>query len=78
MTPAIAGEAATAVDGFDGGAEMQNKFRLVALAVRRARQLHAGARPRVERGSHKLVRVAVLEVLAGTISWSVADKAAQS
>lgn len=52
-------------------ADDQNKFRLVVLAVKRARQLHAGARPRVEAGNHKILAVAVLEVGAGLVSWDM-------
>jgi DNA-directed RNA polymerase subunit K/omega len=43
----------------------------VTLALQRAKQLQNGARPRVDPGSHKLLRVALLEVTAGMISWDV-------
>jgi DNA-directed RNA polymerase omega subunit len=49
---------------------LENKFRLVILSFQRARQLQNGARPRVESGGHKPARIAMLEVLAGLISWS--------
>ena len=51
-----------------------NKFRLVTLAFQRAKQLQNGARPRVEPGDHKSQRIAMLEVLAGAISWSLTEK----
>ncbi len=51
----------------------ENKFRLVVLTAHRARQLHGGARPRVETNGHKMVRVALLEVMAGMVSWSLLD-----
>lgn len=53
----------------------QNKFRLVTVAFQRARQLKAGARPRVDPGNHNTVRVATLEVMAGVVSWHVEDPA---
>ena len=49
-----------------------NRFHLLALAFQRVSQLHAGARPRVPAGHHKPTRLALLEVLADTISWSLA------
>ncbi len=47
-------------------------FHLVAVVFQRAKQLKSGARPRVDAGSHKATRVALLEVLADTVSWSTA------
>lgn len=49
-----------------------NRFHISALAFQRAQQLKLGARPRVDAGVHKIATVAVLEVLADTISWSTA------
>jgi DNA-directed RNA polymerase subunit K/omega len=46
-------------------------FHVAALAFQRARQLQAGARPRVESTSRAVTRISVLEVLADTISWTV-------
>jgi len=48
-------------------------FQLVRLAALRAKQLQAGARPRVETMGHTVLRVALLEVEAGMVSWNVAD-----
>jgi len=49
-------------------------FHVAALAFQRARQLQAGARPRVESASRSPARLAVLEVLADAISWTVVPK----
>jgi hypothetical protein len=42
-------------------------FHLATVMFRWVGQLRAGARPRVEVRDHKLLRVALLEVMAGTI-----------
>jgi DNA-directed RNA polymerase omega subunit len=56
---------------FEAG-EADNKFRLVVIALQRARQLQGGARPRVENiGRHKFLWVALQEVMAGHVSWDV-------
>ena len=52
----------------------RNRFHLLALAFQRVGQLHAGARPRVPVEHHKLTRLALLEVMADTISWSLATE----
>lgn len=53
---------------------LQNRFHLAAVAFLRAKQLQAGARPRVvPMGRQKPVTLALREVLADTISWSVED-----
>ena len=52
-----------------------SRFHLVALAFQRAKQLQAGARPRVDAAGHKPTRLALLEVMADTISWTVEPKA---
>ena len=41
-----------------------------AIAFLRTKQLKEGARSRVENAGHKATYLAVLEVLANTISWS--------
>jgi len=43
------------------------------VAFLRAKQLQCGARPHVEPERHKPTHIALLEVLADTISWSVED-----
>jgi DNA-directed RNA polymerase subunit K/omega len=40
------------------------------VVFQRAKQLQNGARPRVDAGNHKPTRVALMEVLADTVSWS--------
>jgi DNA-directed RNA polymerase omega subunit len=50
---------------------LQDKFRLIVVTFQRAKQLQNGARPRVDPGDHKFARVAMLEVMAGMVSWSV-------
>jgi len=47
-------------------------FHLVSVVFQRAKQLQNGARPRVDAGEHKPTRVALMEVLADTVSWSAA------
>jgi len=51
--------------------DVDSKFRFITVASQRAKQLQAGAKPRVEVRSRKSTRVAVNEVLAGAISWEV-------
>jgi DNA-directed RNA polymerase omega subunit len=51
-----------------------SRFHLVSLAFQRAKQIQAGARPRVDAAGHKPTRVALLEVIADTISWTVEEK----
>jgi DNA-directed RNA polymerase omega subunit len=46
-------------------------FHLVRLTSLRAKQLQAGARPRVEPNGDKVLRIALREVLAGLVSWNV-------
>jgi DNA-directed RNA polymerase subunit K/omega len=47
-----------------------NRFLLSAVAFLRTKQLRDGARARVARDGHKPTSIAVLEVLANTVSWS--------
>ncbi len=48
-------------------------FHIVALTFLRARELQAGARPRVESVSQRPTRVALFEVLSDAVSWSVSE-----
>ena len=52
-----------------------NRFLLAAVAFQRSKQLRGGAACRVERNGHKSNYLAVLEVLANTISWSQVEAA---
>jgi DNA-directed RNA polymerase subunit K/omega len=64
VVPALAGPPINSTDGPLSG------FHLVSVVFQRAKQLQNGARPRVEAGHHKSTRVALLEVLADTVSWT--------
>ena len=48
---------------------VDNKFRFILVAARRARQLQAGAKPLVQTQSRKATRVAQLEVEAGLVPY---------
>ncbi len=50
-----------------------DKFLLVTIAFRRVVQIRAGARPRVSVESNRPTVLAVAEVMAGCIPYSVAD-----
>ena len=54
--------------------EVDSKFRFITVASQRAKQLQAGAKPRVEAKSRKPTRLAMQEVLAGAVSWEIKDK----
>jgi DNA-directed RNA polymerase omega subunit len=75
MTTAAAANAAvsTSADPI-ASPVLQSTFHLVVVASQRAKQLIAGARPRVEIGDHRHTRVAVMEVNAGLVSWTVTEK----
>ena len=47
-----------------------SRFLLAAIAFQRSKQLSGGATARIERNGHKPTYLAVLEVVANTISWS--------
>jgi DNA-directed RNA polymerase subunit K/omega len=46
-------------------------FYVATLMFQRAQQLRAGARPRVDPRGHSVVKVAVLEVMAGLVTASL-------
>jgi DNA-directed RNA polymerase subunit K/omega len=52
-----------------------NRFLLSAVAFERSKQLRGGATCRIERNGHKSTYLAVLEVLANTVSWSQVEAA---
>lgn len=56
------------------GVLRQNRFHLAVVAFLRAKQLQAGAKPRVPWNGHKPVTLALQEILADAVSWSVEDK----
>ena len=47
------------------------RFHVAAIAFQRARQLQTNARPRVEVDGHKVPRIALMEVAAGAVAWSI-------
>ncbi len=55
-------------------AAFANKFLLVTVAFRRVVQIRAGARPRVYVESRQPTVLAVAEVLAGCVAYSVAEE----
>lgn len=48
---------------------IDSKFRYVLLAAGRAEQMMRGARPKVESGSAKPTRVAMLEITHDLVDW---------
>lgn len=52
---------------------VDSKFRFITVAAQRAKQLQAGAKPRVETRSRKPTRIAVEETLQETISWEIRE-----
>ncbi len=55
-------------------AALGSKFLLVTVAFRRVVQIRAGARPRVYVASRQPTVLAVAEVLAGCVPYSVVDE----
>lgn len=53
---------------------VDSKFRFITVAAQRAKQLQAGAKPRVDTRSRKPTRIAVEETIAETISWEVHEE----
>lgn len=49
---------------------MGNRFLLCAVAFHRTKQLKDGAAPRIDAKRHKPAYIAVMEVMADTVSWS--------
>lgn len=69
MSPLVATTHALTKDG--GSADgMDNRFLLSAIAFLRSKQLSGGAPARIARDGHKPTYIAVLEVLADTVSWT--------
>jgi DNA-directed RNA polymerase subunit omega len=53
---------------------VDSKFRFITVAAQRAKQLQAGAKPRVDTRSRKPTRIAVEETIAETISWEIREE----
>ncbi len=53
--------------------EIDSKYRLIILAAQRSKQLQRGARPRIEIDptKHKPTRIALEEVVQGTVPFQV-------
>ena len=58
--------------------DVDSKFRFITVAAQRAKQLQNGAKPRIEVRSRKPTRIAMHEVLAGTVSWEIREEAARA
>jgi DNA-directed RNA polymerase subunit K/omega len=67
--PLPAGAAPAAPDVLQSDHISQSRFHVATLAFHRAKQLHDGARPRVDGAGHRSWRVALLEVEAARVSW---------
>ncbi len=57
--------------------DLDSKFRFITVASQRAKQLQNGAKPRVETRNRKSTRIAMQEVLAGTVSWEFVNEEAE-
>jgi len=55
--------------------EIDSKYRLIILAAQRSKQLQRGARPRIEIDptKHKPTRIALEEVIQGTVPFHTTD-----
>ena len=53
--------------------EIDSKYRLIILAAKRSKQLQRGARPRIEidQLKHKPTRIALEEVIQGTVPFHI-------
>jgi DNA-directed RNA polymerase omega subunit len=53
--------------------EIDSKYRLIILAAKRSKQLQRGARPRIDIDSlkHKPTRIALEEVIRGTVPFHI-------
>jgi len=60
------------IEGFD------SNYRYILVAARRARQLQSGARPKLETKSRKPCRIAMDELTAGKLEWSIGQPAPQA
>ena len=57
--------------------EIDSKYRLIILAAKRSKQLQRGARPRIEIDptKHKPTRIALEEVVQGTVQFHTKTEA---
>ena len=54
--------------------KVENRFQLVLIATKRARQLAGGAKPMVERDNDKNTVIALREIAEGYITASILDE----
>jgi DNA-directed RNA polymerase subunit omega len=56
--------------------EIDSKYRLIILAAKRSKQLQRGARPRIEidQAKHKPTRIALEEVIQGTVRFHIREE----
>ena len=56
--------------------EIDSKYRLIILAAKRSKQLQRGARPRIEIDptKHKPTRIALEEIIQGTVSFHMTSE----
>ena len=66
--------------GSDQVPEIDSKYRLIILAAKRSKQLQRGARPRIDIDSakHKPTRIALEEVLRGTVQFHTTNDGDES
>jgi DNA-directed RNA polymerase subunit omega len=59
--------------------EIDSKYRLIILAAQRSKQLQRGARPRIEidPAKHKPTRIALEEIIQGTVPFHMVDDGAK-
>ena len=59
--------------------EIDSKYRLIILAAKRSKQLQRGARPRIEIDptKHKPTRIALEEVIQGTVPFHFSNEGAE-
>jgi DNA-directed RNA polymerase subunit omega len=56
------------IEGFD------SNYRFIQVAAKRARQLQNGARPQVNLETRKETKVAMEEIKAGKVEWTIPEK----
>jgi DNA-directed RNA polymerase subunit omega len=56
------------IDGFD------SNYRFIIVAAKRARQLQNGSRPQVNMETRKETKVAMEEIKAGKVEWTIPEK----
>jgi len=60
--------------------EIDSKYRLIILAAKRSKQLQRGARPRIDIDptKHKPTRIALEEVIQGTVPFHIRTEVEES